>query len=284
VHNKHTNQEAAESLFPTSNNIMGLSLDQKIANVREELELMRTVNRRETLRNRLDVETMKGRKAALEREFARSQEVAQQAPKLHMYVEMLQKSSHSDVVVSNYVLYIEAQACRALHCLKSLQKQAKIQQEMYDDLCQSMRTLMKQMKSEKGLCQNYYGLLHAKVRKEQGKLTEKKSKKIEIQGQVLARLRMYSEYRQPEQKTAIPRGLPPLIEKADLPPSMFMTMFGRATSLGSLRARATVKSLSPQRSRETKSLAGGEPQKDIFHIVPPTTQPVARSSRVAEVA
>jgi hypothetical protein len=270
---------------------MALSvLDQRLANVREELELMRFINRRETLRNRLEVETMKGRKAALEREFVRTQEVAQKAPRrLQVYVETLQRSPHTrDVVVTNdySVLYIEAQACRALHCLKSLQKQAMIQHKMYDDVCQSMYSVMEQMRGEKRLCENYYRLLHAKVRKEQGKLAEKKSKEIEIHSQFLAQLRMYFEYRQTEQIIAIPRGLPPVppLEKADFPPNRCITTFGRAKSLGSLHGRATVKCLHPpRRYRGTKSLLGEEPQNDIFPIIPPTTQ-VARSNRVAGVA
>ena len=258
---------------------MTLSLNQQIANAREELELLRNTNRRENLRSRLDMATLQGRKAALEREYERAKETAQQFTKMHVYADILRELGETNgVPVSNYVLYIEAQACRALHQMASGESQAKIQQTMYDDICLDMKTLIQKMKGEKGLCEHYFGLLHAKARKEQAKLKEKYCKKIQGQCQELTQLRA----RFPPQHI-MPASSPVFEEEEeeeDAPHSMLMTILGRATYMGSNK-RSLSTSLSPTPIRQSQTTKAGFKG---FHMTLMSPPPLARLSEIAKVA
>ena len=257
---------------------MTLSLDQQIANTQEELELLRNTNRRENLRNRLDMATLQGRNAALEREYERAKETAQQSTKMHVYADILRELGETKgVPVSNYVLYIEAQACRALHQMASGESQARIQQTMYDDICQDMRALIQKMKGEKGLCENYFGLLHAKVRKEQAKLKEKFCKKI--QDHHLALVQLKAKFLP---QPAVPACSTIIEEEKEVEASysMLMAIIGLATSKGSSK-RPLATSLSPRPIRQVQTT---KLKFKGFHMTMLSPLPLASLSEVAKVA
>ena len=163
-----------------------IALDQQLADTRQELERLRATNRHTALRHRLDMATMKRRKAALERQYkqASETELGTNSNSL-VYAQAMSKSR----IVSISVLYVEAKLCRTEHQLGALEHQAHIQKKMCSDVCDQMDTLMEQMKDEKKLCQNYFDLLHAKVGKNRSKLKEKYISTIAEQQQQLAQLR-----------------------------------------------------------------------------------------------
>jgi hypothetical protein len=220
------------------------SLNKQITNAREELEFMKMANRKERLRHKLEMVTKKGAKSALDREYERAFEAFQSASKPHVYTDAVRDAvrdlggEDNNAVVSTYVVNIEGQACRAVHLMGVVDKQALIQQEMYLDLLDMGKTLMNHMKHEKELCQKHYGKLHAKKRHDLAKLRLKYSTKITKQVFVVAKL---EELFKPKIDTSV---LSALVEEeeeddddedaalaAKVP---MMTMFERATSIGTV--------------------------------------------------
>ena len=123
-----------------------IALDQQLADTRQELERLRATNRHTALRHRLDMATMKRRKAALERQYkqASETELGTNSNSL-VYAQAMSKSR----IVSISVLYVEAKLCRTEHQLGALEHQAHIQKKMCSDVCDQMDTLMDQMNDEK---------------------------------------------------------------------------------------------------------------------------------------
>jgi hypothetical protein len=213
---------------------MSPSLTKQILKVREELEFMKMTSAKTRLYHKLEMVTKKGTKAALDREYERAFEEFRSANKPHVYTDAIRAlaGEENNAVVSTYVANIEGQACRAIHLMGVVDRQALIQQEMYLDLLDMGETLINHMKQESDLCQKHYGKLQAKKRQNLAKLKSTYSTKITKQVMVMEKLRALLTLK--IEQSLLPGDDNDYVDATLATKVPMMTMFERATSIGNV--------------------------------------------------